>query len=325
MNTPVKNLLASVMLLALAVLTAPAQQSTAGFQYPVPPEDVLDLNERSTYIIEHFWDRSNPKSLFSNTKNFDTAFSQFVAVMPYADTTVVQKSIEHLIKEVKKNSTNLQTMARMARAKLYSDTAEYFLDAAYLPFAKAAVNSSGLDKEEKEQYAREISQLSHSQIGMVAPDIKMTTSDGSKLSLSDVSNSYVLIFFDDPEDFNNRLARTRLATDYALNGLIERGYLKVISLYPGQPDAEWHERAASYPENWIVAASPEADMMFDRRWTPTCYYLNRDHVIMSKSLLPENLIEGFRSAYNRQLQNDAERERLRREAQNQMINSTGKQ
>lgn len=301
---------------------ASAQQSTTGFQYPEPPENLTGLTERSNYIIEHYWDRSNLKSLFSNVKNFEIAFNQFISVAPFADTTLVFNSIDHLIKEVKKSPANLQTMARMARAKLYSDSAEYLLDAVYLPFAKAAASTSGLTNEEKEQYKLEVQQLSNSQIGMKAPNIKMTLRDGTNLKLEDVKKGYIIIFFDDPEDFDNRMARTRLATDYALNQLIADGDIQVISLYPGSPDAEWQERSASYPENWIVAASPEAYNLFDRRWKPTSYYLNSDHVILTKHLSPESLIEGFRTTYNRKLQIKAERERLRREAEERMKNGS---
>ena len=289
------------------------QDATTPFKYPSAPDNLETLGERTTYLVEHFWDRCNLKSIFSSTKNFDTAFEDYISFFPYADSSTVIQSVEHLIKEVKKTPTNMLTLARTAREKLYGDSAEMKIDAVYLLFAKAALESGNISKSDKEQFSREVSQLSHSQEGMILPAISMIKNDGSNFSFNDINDKYILLFFDEPGNFDNMLARTRLATDYALNELIDLGYVEVISIYPGNADLQWKERVKDYPGNWIVVASPDADMLFDRRITPTFYYCNKNREILSKNLQVDNLIEAFRIVSNNRKQVQIERERLKQE------------
>lgn len=307
----------SILLFLLTILFASparAQQQEHPFLYPVPPENLETLQERTSYLVEHFWERCNMKSIFSSLKNFDRAFEDYISFTPYADSTVVFNSVDRLIKEVKKNPTNMATLARTARAKLYSDSAEIRWDALYLPFAKAAAATSGISKAERAMYELEASQLENSRPGVPIPDFTMTLADGSHLDMKDVKGNYILIFFDDPDDFENMLARARLSTDYSLNDLIGRGQVTVISLYPGAADDQWRSRTESYPSNWIVAASDQTERLFDRRVKPTFYYLNKNHIILSNTLQADGLVDAFRSALATQNLIKSERERLRQEA-----------
>lgn len=308
------KLFSSLFAAFYGILSMSGQQQETPFQYPTPPDNLETLGERTSYLVEHFWDRCNLKAIFSSKKNFDKAFDDYISFMPYADSAVVFKSIDNLIKEVKKTPANMITMGEIANYKMYGDSAEYPYDIIYLPFAKAMTSVSGLSKEEKGKYALQISQLSHSQPGLPMPDFEMVLRDGSTAHPSDFIGSYVLYVIDDPADFDNMMARTRLSTDYALNELIGDRYVNVISLYPDNPDQSWLERTESYPSNWIIAASPYVYELLDQRVKPTFYYLNKENIILSKTLAAENLVEAFRSVRATQNQIKAERERLREEA-----------
>lgn len=300
--------------IALFINDIKAQQPEHPFLYPVPPESLETLQERTSFLVEHFWDRCNLKSIFASRKNFEQAMDDYFSFMPYADSAVVFNSVDNFIKEVKKSGPNTLTMVEVARAKLYSDSAEYLSDELYLPFARAAVNASGINKELKSAYQLEISQLENSLVGKKVAPFTMTLRDGSKKDIDEITDSYVLIFFDEPDNFDNTMARVRLSTDYSLNDLIKSGYVKVISLYAGQPDATWRDRTADYPDNWIIAASPQAVTLFDQRVKPTFYYLNKEHQILSKTLEADNLVDAFRTVLGAQNRIKAERERLRQEA-----------
>lgn len=311
-----KNVVKIVTFVSLLAgcFTSKAQNTEQPFLYPTPPESLETLYERTTFMVEHFWEKCNLKSIFSSRKNFERAFNDYISYMPYADSTVVFTSVNNLIKEVKKSAPNTITMGEIARAELYSDSARILWDELYIPFARAASQANGLDKTTKDRYSKEITQLENSLLGHKLPSFSMTLPDGSVKNIDDIQGSYILIFFDDPDDFSNTMARARLSSDYGLNGLIDSNYITVISLYAGVPDETWKERAESYPSNWIRAASPEAEKLFDRRVTPTFFYANKDHRLLSKSLDAENLVEAFRSIINNQNQIKAERERLRQEA-----------
>lgn len=291
-------------------LTAMATQAQTLFQYPTVPESIEGLTPRSDYMMEHFWDRCDLKSVFSTVKKFQGAFSDYVALMPYASGDVMKNSVEAFLKEVAKKPKNLLTVAEMAEGLLYSDTAHVRCDECYLPFAQAVASNKKLSKAERARFDYQAKVLSRSQVGMTAPDITFTTREGKVEKFSEIPyGPYVLIFINDPSCDECAMARVRLQADYALNSLIDRGLIKVLSLYPGEYDPEWAEQARDYSSRWIVGAAPDVDEYFDLRNPPVFYYLNGNHKILSKSLNIDNLIEGFRRADNRAASADEKTEK----------------
>ena len=131
-------------------------------------------------------------------------------------------------------------------------------------------------------------------------DFEYTTPEGTKGRLSDMpAGAYVLLFFNDPDCDECELARVRLAADLNLNDLVDRGLIKVMSIYPGEPDDEWKAKTATYNKKWIVGAAPEVDEIYDMRNPPVIYYLNGEHSILSKTFAIDNLIEAFRVVRNK--------------------------
>ena len=82
----------------------------------------------------------------------------------------------------------------------------------------------------------------------------------------------------------------RLATDLNLNKLIDKGIIKIVSIYPGEATDEWKEEAKSYPKNWIIGACDDIYDMFDMRVTPTIYQLDENHTIIAKSLNVDGIL-----------------------------------
>ncbi len=280
---------------AQPVSAADADKDGHYFPYPVPPESMATLTERTNFLIEHFWERCNLKSAFSAKQRMREAFNDYVTFMPYADAAVVHASIDNLIKQVQKNPRNLLTLAEMAEGALYSDTASVVCDECYLPFAKAVADNKKIPAADKARFIYQAGSLQGSQVGMEAPDFTFTTPDGEQKTLSEVSKgAYVVLFFNDPECGDCELARVRLAADMNLNDLIEAGQIRVVSILPSEPSDEWREKAASFNKNWIVGAAPTVDEIYDMRVSPVIYYLDGKRQILSKSLDTDGLKEGFR-------------------------------
>ncbi len=294
----IQKILLSAGLLA-ASFAASAQTSTY-FPYPVVPESIEGLTPRSNYLMEHFWDRCNIKSAFSSLKKMEGAFNDYVDIMPYASGEAVKASVEALLKEVSKNPRNLLALAHMAEAALYSDSATVRCDECYLPFAKAVASNRKISKAEKARFEYQAKVLAGAQVGMKAPDFTYTAPDGTQGKLSDIPDGpYILLFINDPDCDECELARVRLAADINLNSLIDKGLIKVMSIYPGEFDPDWAARASGYSQRWIIGAAPEVDEYYDLRNPPVFYYLNGHHKILSKSLVIDNLIEAFRQVNSR--------------------------
>lgn len=289
------------LLAATACHTVTAQTSTEHyFPYPTVPENLVTLTERSNFFLENFWNHCNFKSAFSSKAKMQGAFNDFVTFMPYADAEAVHAAIGKLLKSVGKNPRNLLTLAEMAEGALYSDTAKVVCDECYLPFAKAVAENRKISKAEKARFEYQAKALGGSQVGMTAPDFAYTSPDGTTGRLSDLpAGAYVLLFFNDPDCDDCELARVRLAADYNLNDLIDKGLIKVLSIYPGEPTDEWKAKTETYNKKWIVGAAPEVDEIYDMRNPPVIYYINGQHSILSKTFAIDNLIEAFRVVRNK--------------------------
>lgn len=282
-----------LVILAFVLLLPSIKANETYFPYPQPPEELTTLAQRSNYLVEHFWDRCNFKSAFSSTERLKNAFCDYIAFMPYAAPDTVHTSINNLIDKVKKNPKNLLTLAIIAEATLYGDSAMYWSDELYLPFAEAVVNTKKISKTDRARFEHQVSILKGSQVGMTAPNLELITPLGETIMLDSISAQHIILFFNDPDCDDCRIAKTRMSANLEANNLINAGVLKIVSIYPGEPDEEWIAETTDYPKNWIVGASVNADLLYDMRTKPTLYYLQSNHEIVLKNLVIDNVLNAF--------------------------------
>ena len=292
-----------LLLIAIAILV-PSLQMQADqtlLPYPEAPESLQTMDQKCSYVIEHFWDRCNINQAFSTRTKLQQAFNDYIQIVPYANADVVHKSVDQLIEKVKKNPKNLLALAEMAEGVMYSDTAHIVCDEVYYPFAKAVADNKKIKSAEKARFVAHARILGGSQVGMTAPDFTYTSPDGTTHKFSELAPSYVILFFNDPDCADCMMARVRLAADYNINQFIKRGQLNIVSIYPGDPtDEEWIEGSKRLPDNWIAGASSEVDQLYDMRRQPVIYYLNTKHNILSKSMTVDQLLNAFREINTRQ-------------------------
>lgn len=263
------------------------------FTYPEPPEELVTLQERTTYLVTHFWDRCNMQSAILKPDAFKKAFMDYISFMPYAEANAVHESIAKLISSYEKSPEHLLTIAELAEDAVYNGEAEFLSDEIFLPFAKAVANNKKISKANKARLAHEAKVVEQTQVGQVAPELKYTLRDGSASQLSSTRGAHVLLFVNDPDCDECRTTRIRLSADYNINQLLDDGLLRIVSIYPDSYSQDWAQDVANYNPRWIVGAAPDIDDIYDLRGTPTLYYLNPEGVILSKTLDPDNLLEAF--------------------------------
>ncbi len=274
----------------MIILGAAAQDNY--FPYPTPPESLPIGTPRANYCVEHFWDHCPWKSAFSARKKMEGAFVDFAEIFPIASADTVYAAIDKLIDNVKKRPSDLLELAKIAESTFYADTAILPNDMVYLPFAKAAAKNKKIDAQERERLARQVTVIENSQIGSMLPDATLQLADGSTISLKDTTagaSEYVLIF-DTPGAISGRLDRIRLAANASAKELIDANLLKPIFIYPGNAPAEWWSDNNGLPENWTVAAMPDAENVIDMRATPTVYVTDASKRITDRFLPIDVLI-----------------------------------
>ena len=280
----------TLFILLLIYLSTTAYADDKFFEYPQAPESRTSLTERADYVVEHFWDKCNLKASFSHKEKMTEAFTDYVTYIQYATKDIALKSINELIEKAKKTPKNMLTLGQIAEETLYSDSALFWSDELYLQFASAVTSTKKLSKAEKARYVHHTTILENSMVGNIPKNFKFVSLDGAKIEFDTIKSSAIILFFNDIDCTDCRLAKVRLATDLNLNRLIDNGIIKIVSIYPGDPTDEWKEDAKNYPKNWIVGACDDVNAMFDMRVIPAIYQLDENHVIIAKNLNADGII-----------------------------------
>lgn len=252
------------------------------FEYPVAPEEIVDLTGKSNYLMEHFWDAFDFK-----TKNavdqiaLNDAFRVYVTPMQWADKDVTVKSVDTMIAALSKNPTLLYQFTKAAEENLYGQRSKIWIDEIYLKFLDAIVKNKKLSDSRKARYARQHKILSNTLQGTVPPPFEFTSPVGNPQTFR--PGLLTVIEFGDPECTDCRHAKLKMDTDVTFSGLVEKGLINVLFIIP-DPEEGWQTVLADYPSSWHVGASDTVGDIYDIRLTPTFYVIGSNGKIIDKNI-----------------------------------------
>ncbi len=253
------------------------------FEYPVAPAEITGLQEKSDWLMEHFWDGFNPKKLKSVDQSaLNHAFFVYATPMQWADKEKSIASVDRLIESLKKNPALMLQMTKAAEETLYGPRATMWIDEIYVRFLEALVKQKKLKDFHKARYQFQLDRLKGSMEGSVAPDFSFVKPDGTPARFTPTGN-YTLIEFGDPDCYDCTMAKLKLDTDAKVSDLLRTGRLNICFIIPGM-DEGWQEQLKDYPEKWVVGASEDVDEIYDIRLTPTFYIIGPAHKIQYKNL-----------------------------------------
>lgn len=293
----IKKLLLSLLLLVAAATGARADTY---FQYPIVPDSIETLQGRCNYLARHFFDFCDLGKAFSNRARMGEEFNVYISVTSGADPDVAEREARALMKKLDKQPADQLYLAEIAEGRLYSDTAQVWLDRLYLPYAEAVAANRRTGKAEKARFVQQATQLRNSMIGYPIAPIEYQRPDGTKGNLLADSAEVTVVFFNDPDCPDCDMARLRLAADISTSELVAEGKMKIVSLSLTEPDARWREFVAQMPDSWAKGASPDADLTIDLRGgTPEFYVLGRGGKIRFKHLDIDQLLDVSRQLKKR--------------------------
>lgn len=292
------------LLLTMSVCTgAKAQSAIANepyFPYPLVPDSIQAFQSRCDYLARHFWDFCELSKAFSARQKMANEFSVYLSILKNASIDSALASVERLAKKLEKQPNDLLFLARQAEAKLYSDTAEAWVDGLYLPFAEAVVKHKKIDKASKSRFAHQATILKNTMMGGPAGPLPYTTREGATRNLSTDSAEVLVVFFNDPDCSDCDMARIRLDADISTTELINEGKVKIVAISLTEPNEEWKKSVANYPASWTVGANPDADLIYDlRSGTPNFYIIDRKHNVRFKHLQIDQMLDVMRQLKKR--------------------------
>lgn len=256
------------------------------FEYIEAPDNLPDLQSRTDYLMDHFWDPfdfKNSKVVDQNALNH--AFGVYVQTMPYASEKHVKESVKKLISKIKNNPGLSYQFTRAAEENLYGPRAEIWGDEIYISFLQNLMDNKKIDESKKKKYAGHLALLQRSAVGAAFPKINLYNNHNTATSIQQ-GKGITLVEFTTPFNEDFRYANLKLDISSVVNDMIDDGTLNVdvIFLNSEMPDGE-------LPDKWNTFYSDNAADVVDLRFYPSFYILDSNNVIIAKNQPVDRAIE----------------------------------
>lgn len=260
------------------------------FEYPMAPDSLPTLTDKTSYIVLRFWDKCDFKKALEDENEFGKAFNDYVSFMPYANIDSVKLSVTKLMNRLSKEPKHTLAIARAAENALYGPEAEFTGDEIYLMFARSVLSNKKIKEVDKVRYLEQTRILNGSILGAGAPALTYTTRYGATHQLHDQAGEFIVLFFNDPDCDECSMIKLRLSADVAVNNMLKSGRLKIVTIYSGEPDDNWKQKMSDVPYEWEVGANPEADTVYDLRKMPNIYLLDSERKIIGKDMSTDQIL-----------------------------------
>ncbi len=292
-----KTFIIAVAVLAYA-FSLTAQVKTTPFEYPVVPDSLQTLQQRTSFLVSRFWDNADMKKVMADTASFNKAFEDFVSFIPYAHADTVKHAINNLTLRFKEDPKNLLKLAYAAEKEMFGPEAQFWADEQYMQFTRPVFTNKKISADDKKHFLDNVKMLNGSQVGSTVSPIPYTTQYGAQHSLHDQKAEYYLLYFYGPECSDCDMTHLRMETDVALENITKSGQLKIIDIYVGEPTDAWKKSIASFPYEWEAGYSETAGNSIDLRELPRMYLLDNEYKIIARNL-NINQVLSLASALNR--------------------------
>ncbi len=256
------------------------------FEYPVAPEEIVSLSDKSNWLMQHFWDQMDFKKKEAvNQAALNDAFRVFTLPMQWADKAEVDKAVDSMLSQLSRNPTLLLQFTKAAEESLYGDRAKIWIDEVYVKYLETFLKNKKIKDSRKIRYRHQLSLLKNSMIGEVPPSFSFTTPTGDPGKFMPIG-VFTIIEFGDPDCDDCRHAKLKMETDIRFSSLVDRGLVNVLFIVPDPVDG-WQTQIGSYPSNWVVGSSDDVADILDIRTTPSFYVIGKDGRIMAKNISVE--------------------------------------
>lgn len=260
------------------------------FEYPIAPEELETMEQKSDYLVEHFWDNMDFKNKTILDQNaLNHAFMVYTTPMRFAAKEKSLQSVDKLIEKVSKNPAHLFQFTKAAEEALYGPRSEIWIDEVYIKFLEAIEKNKKISPERKKRYHDQRAALSKTMLGMTAPMFSFKDKDGTNHDYFPMSTPTMIIFCD-PTVADWRMWRMTMETNMAFTQATDKGKVNVIFIVP-QDQSGWENEVSSYPTTWKVGIAPEIKKIYDVRLSPTVYVIDNTGKIKEKNVSPGRGIE----------------------------------
>ena len=259
------------------------------FEYPIAPEELPSLTEKSDYLAQHFWDSFDFKNKSSvDQLALNDAFRVYLAPLRWANYDISVASVDKLIEKVQGNPTLLFQFTKAAEENLYGPRAEVWSDDIYIKFLNALLKNKKIPDSRKNRFKKQAKVIEDTRIGAIAPSFSFTNTSGEVSQYFPMSTPTIIIF-GDPDDTDWRLTRLKTETNSNLTDALNKGKINILFILPDLKE-NWQDLVSNYSPKWVTGASENIKDIYDIRLLPAIFVIGNDGKIIMKNISLENAI-----------------------------------
>ena len=260
------------------------QEKTKEFRLPDVPVTLTAPEDRAAYLSLHYWDHFDfaDTSLISRPEITEQAFVDFISILPH--TPKAQESVDTLFRRTLVDREMLYHFISLGDKYLYEPNSPMHDEDLHILFLRALVNHPGLEETDRIRPRHLLEMALKTLSGVVAADFTVVCRDGSSRRLSDIKAGYVLVYFNDPDCEDCRRVKELLSQSPVVNGLLESGRLKLLSVCVEGKTPAWEK--AEFPAGWIDGYDDgqrlTREQVYDLKAMPTLYLLDAEKRVILK-------------------------------------------
>lgn len=272
----------------------------AGYEsVPMPeiPSSLTNPEDRADYLLRHFWDALDFKSvkLPKDSVLLEQSFSNFASVLPLVNADVKESAVKILMVHASQNRIAYDFMADIAEKYLWEADSPFYSEESFLPFVKYYIANDASRRDVA--MARE-EEIAMNAPGSVAPDFEVKDTDGAPTTLyGALGQAPVIIMFYQPDCDHCHEAMDMLGKDARFMKGIEDGEFSFLPVYIGRDKAMWKSHASTLPKSWHVMIDEDEtidnDNLYMIKATPSFYVIGRDRRIVLKDASLQSFLSFF--------------------------------
>lgn len=275
------------------------------------PSMYTDPQERTVYVLNHFWDRFTDTtkvytcdSLTVNGVALDAVESQmglFATLLRQLPLEESGKAVVRLYDraeafERKSPESNVfEQLSRLTKHYLYDPNSPVRNEDLYWYYVDRLSRCDLIDGGYRTGYEWEARMCRLNRIGTPAADFTFTDTRGRLRTLYGVKADYTVLIFGNPGCNACQEIMEAMSASPEISALIDSGRLQVVDVYIDQDIDDWKAHIPEYPKNWIngydQAYTIRTDLIYNVRGIPSVYLLDADKTVVMKDA-PQELVLG---------------------------------
>lgn len=262
---------------------------------PVPPAVMIDRTERTTYIIEHYWQGLNyaDTAWLGNAPALEQVFGDWVALLAQQPADRNTEAVADAITRGNDYPDMQLRLLDLADHYFNDPNSPYRNEGVYIPILRAVLEAPNIADIDKVRPRYQLERAMMNRPGTRAADFAFVTREGYTQRPSDLYTDYVLLYFFNPDCHDCKRVAAYIAGSACLTDLLLKGSLSILAIYPDEELNTWKKYAHSLPQGWIVAryAHPDARNAYDLPAIPCLYLLDRNKTVILKDAPVERIEE----------------------------------